>query len=96
MTEDPARAQRREGRLKRLGRTLGSAGLTAGMARGVQGRRHSDDTFLARSAMQSEMGRLHDRNGDRSAGLLDRLPGWLILVVVAVVLLFALVVWRWQ
>ncbi len=46
--------------------------------------------------MQSEMGRLHDRNGDRSAGLLDRLPGWLILVVVAVVLLFALVVWRWQ
>lgn len=88
--------RRRGGKLKRLGRALGSAGLTAGMARGVRGRHHGDDTFLARSAMQSEMGRLHDRDGVGSAGLLDRLPGWLILVVVVVVLLVTLVVWRWQ
>ncbi|HEV8053806.1 MAG TPA: hypothetical protein VGP30_03150 [Candidatus Limnocylindrales bacterium] len=90
------KTRRRGGRLKRLGRTLGSAGLTAGMARGVTGRRSRDDTFLARSAMLSEMGRLHDRDGDHSAGLLDRLPGWLILAVGAVVLVVTIVIWRWQ
>jgi len=46
--------------------------------------------------MLSEMGRLHDRDGDHSAGLLDRLPGWLILAKIAVVLVFTIVIWRWQ
>jgi hypothetical protein len=74
---------------------VGSASLTAGMARGTD-RRYRDDGLLARSAMLSEMSSLTDERRDRKTGLLDRVPGWLILAVVVAVVAAVLLFTTWQ
>jgi hypothetical protein len=93
--EKPARGSR----WRRIGRAVGDAGLTAGMARGVTGRGHRDDSLLARAAMQgemSEMGDLHDCDRVRPAGALDRVRGWLVLTVVLAVFAAVVIFTSWQ
>jgi hypothetical protein len=66
------------------------------MARGVTGRGHRDDSLLARAAMQGEMGDLHDGDRVRPAGVLDRVPGWLVLAVVLAVFAAVVIFTSWQ
>jgi len=90
--EKPARGSR----WRRIGRAVGDAGLTAGMARGVTGRGHRDDSLLARAAMQDEMGDLQDVDRPRPAGVLDRVPGVLILAVVMAIVAAIAIFTTWQ
>jgi len=75
---------------------MGDAGLTAGMARGVTGRGHRDDSLLARAAMQNEMGELQDPDRVRPGGLLDRAHGWLVLAIVMAVVAAVVIFTTWQ
>jgi len=75
---------------------VGDAGLTAGMARGVTGRGHRDDSLLARAAMQDEMATLGDVDRPRPAGTLDRVPGWLVLAVVIAAFAAVVIFTTWQ
>jgi len=90
--EEPARGSR----WRRIGRSVGDAGLTAGMARGVTGRGHREDSFLARAAMQDEMAGLQDVDRPRPAGVLDRIPGWLILAIVMAAFVAVVIFTTWQ
>ena len=75
---------------------MGDAGLTAGMARGVTGRGHRDDSLLARAAMQNEMGELQAPDRVRPGGLLDRAYGWLVLAIVMAVVAAVVIFTTWQ
>jgi type VI protein secretion system component VasF len=46
--------------------------------------------------MLSEMSNLTDERRDRKTGLLDRVPGWLILAVVVAVVAAVLLFTTWQ
>ena len=75
---------------------MGDAGLTAGMARGVTGRGHRDNSLLARAAMQNEMAELQDPDGVRPGGLLDQAHGWLVLAIVMAVVAAVVIFTTWQ
>lgn len=83
--------------LRRIGRAIGDAGLTIGMARGLThgrgggGKAHLD----ARAALFDEGARDYDtRSSDRRT--LGRVPGWLVLLVVGLILVIVLVFTSWQ
>jgi hypothetical protein len=83
--------------LRRLGRAVGDVALTVGMGRGAAhgGSRHLHaDHLLARAALFDEGARGHDR--DTRPGLLDRVPGWVLLLAVALLVAGVLVFTTWQ
>ena len=75
---------------------MGDAGLTAGMARGVTGRGHRDDSLLAQAAMQNEMGDPQDGDRIRPVGMLDRVPGLVVLAVVMAIVAAVAIFTTWQ
>lgn len=93
MEETTARRQARRG--ARLRRALGDAFLLAGVGRGVI---HSNanappDHLVARSVLFDEGKR--DRHApDELRGLLDPVPGWVVLLVLGVLIVLALTVLR--
>jgi hypothetical protein len=91
-----ARRGRRRDVARDMGRAIGDASLTAGMARGVTGRGVRDDGLLANSALQSEGANLQDDARVRPGGLLDRVPGWLILAILLAIVGGVLVFTTWQ
>lgn len=95
--DESTRTPRRRSNVARdVGRALGDASLVAGMARGVTGRSHRDDGLLARSAMLSEAPNLQDEERVRPEGLLDRVPGWLILAILLAIVGGVLAFTTWQ
>jgi hypothetical protein len=95
--DESTRARRRRRDVARdVGRAVGDASLMAGMARGVTGRSPRDDGLLARSAMLSEAANLQDGERVHPEGLLDRVPGWLILAILLAIVAGVLVFTTWQ
>jgi hypothetical protein len=94
--DQPTRPRRGRSVVRAVGRAIGDASLTAGMARGVTGRGHRDDGLLARSAMLSEAANLQDEDCARPDGLLDRVPGWLVLTALLALVVGVLVFTTWQ
>jgi len=93
----PDKPMRRRGRANRVGRAIGDAGLTIGMARGVThgpgggGKSQLD----ARAALFDEGAQDYERR-TQNAGLLERVPGWLVLLVVLLILAAVLLFTSWQ
>jgi hypothetical protein len=95
MPHDGDTTKVRGSRWRRIGRAVGDIGLTVGMARGTDPR-YRDDGLLARSAMLSEMSKLDGDERVRRPGMLDRVPGWLLIAIVLVVLAVVLLFTTWQ
>lgn len=89
------------GRLRRVarsvGRAIGDAGLTIGISGGLtHGRGGGGKTHLdARAALVDEGARDYDSRTQHD-GLIDRVPGWLVLVVAAMMLVGVLAFTTWQ
>ncbi len=97
LSDEPSRRLRRHDVARDVGRAVGDASLVAGMARGVTGRGVRDDGLLANSALVSEGGaKLKDVDRERPEGLLDRVPGWLILAILLAIVGGVLVFSTWQ
>jgi hypothetical protein len=84
---------------RRIGRMIGDLGITVGMARGVtsgeRGGGGPADRYAAVNMTLGEAGRDYDaRTSGR--GLLDRLPGWVLLAVVIIGFLFGVFVYEWR
>lgn len=95
-TRAPRRRRRRRDVARDVGRAVGDVSLVAGMARGVTGRGVRDDGLLANSALMSEGANLQDEDRVRPEGLLDRVPGWLILAILLAIVGGVLVFSTWQ
>jgi hypothetical protein len=96
MADRRTKRPRRRGWLRKLGRALGDAFLMGGIGRGlVHGadRQGSGDHLLARAVLFDEGAR--DRHApDQIPGLLERVPGWVVLVALAILVALALTILR--
>ena len=84
--------------LRAIGRAIGDASLMAGMGRGAAhgGSRHlHSDHLLNRAVLFGESSRDYESRAQR-AGLLDRVPGWLFLVILGLIVIGALFFIPWQ
>lgn len=84
--------------LRRLVRAIGDAGLTIGISRGTtsgRGGQVHTDHLLARAALYDEGARGYDADS-ANAGLLGRVPGWLVLLVFAIILAAVVILTSWQ
>ena len=93
MAEKP----RPRGAVRRIGRAIGDAGLTIGIAGGLtHGRGGGPKTQLdARAALIDEGHGDYDSRS-RAPGLLDGVPGWVVLLVAALILVAVLTLTSWQ
>jgi len=84
------------GARRRIGRAVGDTGLTIGAARGLtHGSSGPSNTDLdARAALIVEGA--HSSDGGSTDGLLDRVPGWLLLLVAGVIVILVLFFTSWQ
>lgn len=97
LEDEPKRPARRRNAARAVGRAIGDAGLTVGISGGLtHGRGGGGKTHLdARAAMFDEGARDYDSRAE-GGGLLDRVPGWLVLVVVGAIVMGVLVFTSWQ
>ena len=93
MTENP----RLRGAVRRIGRAIGDAGLTIGIAGGLtHGRGGGPKTHLdARAALFDEGTRDYDSRTQRD-GLIDRVPGWLVLIAAGAIVMAVLLFTSWR
>ena len=80
--------------IRSVGRAVGDASLTIGTAGGLRDgeRGQADDLLLARSVLIGEGRRGYD-DRTRGSGLLDRVPGWVFVVIVLGLMVVAYVTW---
>ena len=88
---------RPRGAARRVGRAIGDAGLTIGIGGGLtHGAGGGSKTQLdARAALIDEGHRDYDSRS-RAPGLLERVPGWMVLLVVGLILVAVLTFTSWQ
>ena len=82
--------------MRRIGRVIGDAGLTIGISGGLtHGRGGGGKTHLdARAALFDEGARGYDARAPE-AGLLNRVPGWLLIAALAAVFLVVVFFTSW-
>lgn len=85
------------GALRRIGRAIGDVGLTTGMARGLtHGRGGGDKAHLDSRAALFDDGHRAYESRSQTPGLLDSVPGWVILLVFVSIVVGVLVFTSWQ
>ena len=96
-TDDPKGPRRRRSVARAVGRAIGDAGLTVGISAGLtHGRGGGSKTHLdARAALFDEGARDYDSRTQRE-GLIDKVPGWLLLLAAGVIVILVLVFTSWQ
>lgn len=82
----------------RLGRAVVDASLTIGMSRGVThgsiGSQAHADHLLMRAAMMDELARPEEAR--HSGGILDRVPGWVLILAFGAFFIWIIFVIGWQ
>jgi hypothetical protein len=88
----------RSGLMRRIGRAVAEMAVTIGLTRGVthggRGGGEPADRYAAVSMLVGEA--TADRLGRRARGSLDRVPGWLLLAVIAIGFLLVVFVYDWR
>lgn len=96
-TDDPKSPRGRRGVARAVGRAIGDAGLTIGISGGLtHGRGGGGKTHLdARAALFDEGARDYDSRTQRE-GLMDRVPGWLVLIAAGAIVVAILLFTSWR